>query len=182
MMSPLTHDLAAFKTPVAGQPTLFLLSPVAQFLATPEQTMEQFTVLRRRCAWCRGSFALSPGNGVALGAGGNGTGLGRSTGAAAVDRDHSAGIGAHSQSGPACDSKYFRHNGLRHLSGGSADRTPLRADYHTIGSWRTASAAAYPRTHPEVPGQAGGIWLLERFARGECRHRNSPGASTNSKF
>src|SRR4051812_6081591 len=48
--STLTHDLAAFKTPVAGQPTLFLLGPVAQFLATPEQTAEQFTVLRATVA------------------------------------------------------------------------------------------------------------------------------------
>ena len=181
MMSPLTHDLAAFKTPVAGQPTLFLLSPVAQFLATPEQAMEQFTVLRRRCAWCRGSFALSPGNGVALGAGGNGTGLGRSTGAAAVDRDHSAGIGAHSQSGPACDSKCFRHAGLRHPGLGSAHRALLRADCHTSGSRRTAPAA-YARTHPAVPGPAGGIRLLERFARGECCYRNSPDASITSKL
>jgi hypothetical protein len=41
MTSTRTDDGAAFKTPVAGQPTLFLLGPVAQFLATPEQTTEQ---------------------------------------------------------------------------------------------------------------------------------------------
>lgn len=50
MMSPFTHDGAAFKTPVAGQPTFFLLGPVVQFLATPEQTTEQFTVLRSTVA------------------------------------------------------------------------------------------------------------------------------------
>lgn len=37
MASTLTHDLAAFQTPVAGQPTFFLMGPVAQFLATPEE-------------------------------------------------------------------------------------------------------------------------------------------------
>ena len=41
-----TADLAAFKTPVEGEPTRFLLGPVVQFLAKPEETSEQFTVLR----------------------------------------------------------------------------------------------------------------------------------------
>lgn len=49
-MSTFAPDLAASKTLVAGQPTLFLMGPVAQFLATPKQTTEQFTVLRATVA------------------------------------------------------------------------------------------------------------------------------------
>src|SRR3954454_17023323 len=172
-MSTLIHDLAAFKIPVAGQPTLFLMGPVAQFLATPEQTTEQFTVLHA---------TITPGVVVPLHSHRETEWLLVLEGTVQVWADRQEQpqwIEITAQESVLSPS--HARNAIRNISDTpvlvvlvSAARmghffeqiaTPLAPEKQPT--------PPTPPTHPAVPGQAGGIWLLERFARGECRRRDS---------